>query len=90
MVAVEAWLAELAAGTVVTGPVLRRIAARLPDHAIALDPPCWHPRASNVARLAARDYAEGRRDDLWGLVPRYFRRSAAQEKYEAAQNADDG
>jgi len=35
-----------------------------------------------VARVAARDYAAGRRDDVWKLVPRYSRRSAAEEKLE--------
>jgi hypothetical protein len=30
--------------------------------------------------LAARDYAQGRRDDLWQLLPHYSRQSAAEEK----------
>ena len=39
-------------------------------------------RAGSIAQLAARDYAAGRRDDLWKLLPLYSRRSAAEEKLE--------
>lgn len=79
---VDAWLAGLPAGTAVTGPVLGKLADRLPGHLRALDPQYWSPAAATVARLAVRDYAAGRRDDLWSLVPRYFRRSAAEEKWD--------
>jgi tRNA threonylcarbamoyladenosine biosynthesis protein TsaB len=73
------WLAGLRAGSLVSGPILRRSPA-LPPGITALDPQCWRPTAANVARLALRHYAAGRRDDLWGLVPRYSRRPAAEEK----------
>jgi tRNA threonylcarbamoyladenosine biosynthesis protein TsaB len=76
LLAAETWLGGLAAGTVITGPVLRKLAGRVPD------PQYWPPKAAAVARLAERLYAAGRRDDLWGLVPRYFRRSAAEEKWQ--------
>lgn len=82
LVDVEAWLKELPPGLAVSGPVLSKLADRLPSHVRTLDPRCWPPRASVVARLAARDYALGRRDDLWQLAPRYCRRSAAEEKEE--------
>ena len=59
-------------------------AGRLPAAGGAGVAPCdWSPRAAVVGRLAARDYARGRRDDLWKLAPRYFRRSAAEEKWDA-------
>jgi tRNA threonylcarbamoyladenosine biosynthesis protein TsaB len=77
---VEAWLKELPPGIAVTGPVLDKLAERLPLHVRVLDRAIWPPRASLVARLAARDYAAGRRDDLWKLAPHYCRRSAAEEK----------
>jgi hypothetical protein len=48
-----------------------------------LDPPCWAPSAAVLARLAQHHYAAGRRDDLWTLVPRYSRPSAAEEKWQA-------
>ena len=82
---VETWLMELPAGVAVTGPVLGKLADRLPSHVRALEPHYWLPRASVVARLAARDHSLGRRDDLWKLVPHYFRRSAAEEKWDARE-----
>ena len=77
---VETWLEELPPEAAATGPMLVKVAERLPSHVRTLDPRHWPPRASVVAQLAARDYAEGRRDDLWRLVPHYSRRSAAEEK----------
>ena len=70
-------------GTVVTGPGLARLLDRLPPGIEALDQDCWRPRAASVGRLAARHHAQGRRDDLWRLVPHYYRCSAAEEKWDA-------
>ncbi len=83
LISADAWLARLAPGAAVTGPGLARLAGRLPPGVRALAPCDWSPRAAVVGRLAARDYARGRRDDLWKLAPRYFRRSAAEEKWDA-------
>ena len=69
--------------SVVTGPGLVRLVDRLPPGVEALDERLWHPRAAVVGHLAVRYHAQGRRDDLWKLVPRYYRRSAAEEKWEA-------
>ena len=80
LVAIDTWLGRLAPGTVISGPVLRKLADRVPAQVTLLDPQYWRPKAATVARLAGRDYAAGRRDDLWKLVPRYSRRSAAEEK----------
>jgi tRNA threonylcarbamoyladenosine biosynthesis protein TsaB len=82
LVDVDAWLGSLAPGTCVSGPVLRKLADRVPDRATVLDPQYWAPSAAAVARLAVRDYDAGRRDDVWSLVPRYSRRSAAEEKWQ--------
>jgi len=80
IVSAEAWLANLQAGTVVTGPGLDRIEQRLPPCIVAV-PPAWRAvRASSVGRLAWRDYSAGRRDDLWRLAPVYLRPSYAEEK----------
>jgi tRNA threonylcarbamoyladenosine biosynthesis protein TsaB len=70
-------------GTVVTGPGIARLLDRLPPGVAALHQDYWHPRAAAVARVAARCHAQGRRDDLWKLVPHYYRRSAAEEKWDA-------
>jgi tRNA threonylcarbamoyladenosine biosynthesis protein TsaB len=80
LVDIEAWLTELPPGIAVTGPVLVKLVDQLPPHVQTLDSSCWSPRASLVARLAARDHSLGRRDDLWQLVPQYCRPSAAEEK----------
>ena len=83
LVDVQTWLNGLDEDVAVTGPVLRKIFDQVPDRVRKLAPQYWCPCAGAVARLAARHYAEGRRNDLWNLVPRYSRRSAAEEKWEA-------
>jgi hypothetical protein len=45
----------------------------------------WSPRAATLGRLGYLDYCDGRRDDLWKLVPHYYRPSAAEEKFAADQ-----
>lgn len=80
LIPASAWLGSLSPGIWVAGPVLDRLAVRLPEHVRVVDAQYWHPSAAAVARLAARDYQAGRRDDLWRLAPRYGRPSAAEEK----------
>jgi len=80
LIPTEAWLEGLPAGTILTGPFLRKHADRIPAGLELLPSSCWTPNATTVARLAARDHAAGRRDDLWTLLPHYCRRSAAEEK----------
>jgi tRNA threonylcarbamoyladenosine biosynthesis protein TsaB len=79
----DVWLARLQTGMVVAGPGLVRLLDRMPPGIEMLDQGLWTPRAAAVARLAARHYAKGRRDDVWKLVPHYYRRSAAEEKWDA-------
>ena len=79
---IDAWLAQLTPGTAVAGPILEKLLHRLPDGVLALDSRFWRPRAGGVARLASWLFAAGRCDDVWSLVPRYSRRSAAEEKRE--------
>lgn len=80
---IDQWLEELPVGMAVAGPVLSKIASRLPEHVTMLGHEYWTPRAGMVAKLAHRQYAAGRRDDLWTLLPQYSRRSAAEEKLKA-------
>lgn len=80
----KAWLAGLAPGTPVAGPVLRKLgklASHESGHVALLPPELWGPTAAAVGRLAARDYARGRRGDVWSLAPHYSRPSAAEEKW---------
>ncbi|MBN1395978.1 MAG: tRNA (adenosine(37)-N6)-threonylcarbamoyltransferase complex dimerization subunit type 1 TsaB [Pirellulales bacterium] len=78
----DAWLATLPEGTAVAGPILKKIVDCVPAGLRTVAPEYWSPTAATVARLAARDYQAGRRDDLWQLTPRYSRRSAAEEKHD--------
>ena len=80
LVDTDTWLEELPPGMAATGPVLVKLVDLCASQVRVLDPEYWRPRASMVARLAARDYARGRRDDLWRIAPHYSRRSAAEEK----------
>jgi tRNA threonylcarbamoyladenosine biosynthesis protein TsaB len=76
----EVWLAQLQPHDRVTGPALRRLAARLPMGVIAASEDMWEPTATATGQLAWQAYCRGQRDDLWKLAPAYFRLSAAEEK----------
>lgn len=80
LLAADTWLSRLAPGQVVTGPGLIKLSDRLPDGVVALPRNLWPPTALSIGRLASRYYQQGRRDDLWKLVPHYCRPSAAEEK----------
>lgn len=75
------WLAGLEPDTVVAGPVLARL-GDLPASVTAADCTCWEPRAAIVAQLALAHYLAGQREDPYALVPRYYRRSYAEEARE--------
>jgi tRNA threonylcarbamoyladenosine biosynthesis protein TsaB len=74
------WLSALAPGDRVTGPGLKRMRPLLPTGVEVVDESHWQPKAAAVGQLGWRDYRAGRRDDLWKLVPLYYRPSAAEEK----------
>jgi tRNA threonylcarbamoyladenosine biosynthesis protein TsaB len=76
----DAWLRDLEAGDRVIGPALRRLAPRLPDGVEVAPEELWQPTAQAVGELAWKEYLAGRRDDVWKLVPNYYRPSAAEEK----------
>lgn len=81
------WLRTLPASNdlVVAGPGALRFQELLAAQGYRLVPEerC-RPRALDVGRLARMYYDLGRRDDLWKLMPRYFRPSYAEEKATAA------
>jgi tRNA threonylcarbamoyladenosine biosynthesis protein TsaB len=83
---IDAWLAQLAPCDIVTGPVLAKLASRLPGDVVATAEEFRSPQALYVAKLAARRLTAGERDDLWNLVPFYGRLSAAEEKRLATDN----
>ncbi len=81
----EHLLANLIVGDRVTGPGLRRLIQSLPDRVTAEAEEIWRPRAATVGQLGWRQYQAGQRDDIWRLAPQYFRRSAAEEKWDREQ-----
>ncbi len=88
LIDIDDWLENLQPDTVISGPILKKLVDRLPKGVTALPPELCRPTAANVARLAARHYAAGRRDDVWKLVPVYSRKSAAEEKWEEKSATD--
>jgi len=76
----DEWIAGLLADTLVGGPALETLAARLPGGVRVAPRDAWLPMAATVGRLAAAKYAAGQRDNLWGLAPLYLRKSAAEER----------
>jgi hypothetical protein len=57
----------------------------VPDGVVVVAASAWAPQAATVGRLGYLAYQAGRRDDLWQLVPHYYRKSAAEEIWEAKQ-----
>jgi len=76
----DAWLTRLQPGDRVIGTALRGLAPRLPNGVEMMPPQLWQPMAAAVGQVAWQAYRAGRRDDLWKLVPQYYRLSAAEEK----------
>ena len=76
----EAWLKTLQGGDIVTGAGLSRWQNRLPPDVIVAPSELYEPDAVTIGRLAQREYALGRRDDLWTFSPLYIRPSYADEK----------
>jgi tRNA threonylcarbamoyladenosine biosynthesis protein TsaB len=78
----DVWLAKLDPAVAVSGLGLEKLSARLPSNIRVVASEYWSLRAASIGHLGWRSYQAGRRDDLWRLVPQYFRRSAAEEKLE--------
>jgi tRNA threonylcarbamoyladenosine biosynthesis protein TsaB len=74
------WLASLQPGDYVSGPGLRRLRSTLSVGVTVVDESHWQPMASAVGQLGWREYLAGRRDDVWKLLPLYYRPSAAEER----------
>jgi tRNA threonylcarbamoyladenosine biosynthesis protein TsaB len=74
------WLTALQPGDRVTGPALSRLVVQLPPGVELVREEFWQPMAEAVGRIAWQSYQAGRRDDVWKLVPQYYRSSAAEEK----------
>jgi tRNA threonylcarbamoyladenosine biosynthesis protein TsaB len=80
ILAVEVWLARLAPGDAVAGPPVAKLRERLPESVTICEAELWSPAAREVGTLAAEMFERGAAVDPLSLVPRYYRRSAAEEK----------
>lgn len=78
--AIDAWLATLDENTIATGPILKRLASRLPAAAIAAPQAEWEPRAGIAGQLGWQQFSSGQREEPTQLVPFYIRPSYAEEK----------
>jgi tRNA threonylcarbamoyladenosine biosynthesis protein TsaB len=88
IVAAQEWLATLGEKDIVTGPGLA-VVDRNPAAAMwgSLPESVWTPSARTIAEIGARQIAEGRLADCATLEPFYLRRSAAEERADAADSA---
>lgn len=87
LVEASSFLSSLAHGTLLTGAGLTRHQDRVPTELPLAPKSCWLPQASVLGQMAWRLHQAERRDDLWQLVPQYYRRSAAEEKAEREDQA---
>jgi tRNA threonylcarbamoyladenosine biosynthesis protein TsaB len=85
IVAAQEWFATLREGDVVSGPGLAAVDQR-PESARwrILPESAWTPSARTIAQIGARQIAEGHLADCATLEPFYLRRSAAEERADAA------
>jgi tRNA A37 threonylcarbamoyladenosine modification protein TsaB len=81
LVEAREWLAALPAGSLLTGPGLHKWAASLPAEVEVAPPEVWNADAATLGQLAAEYAAAGQTVDPWRLAPRYYRSSAAEEKW---------
>lgn len=88
IVDVDQWLGMLRDQVTVTGPPLGKLRERLSSRIRVAPEEGWPPRASTVGRVAWRHFRAGKRPDIWGLVPRYYRSSAAEEKWQQRGGSD--
>jgi len=66
----------------VTGAGLAKLAKHLPKDVEVVGEELWSPRAATLGQIAFAKYQAGLRTDFWKLVPQYFRKSAAEEKFD--------
>lgn len=81
VVACEMWLESLAAGSVVTGPGLTKMAARLPGGVVAVDAARWAATAASVGAVGWKLFSAGCAENAFTLLPQYFRPTAAEEQW---------
>ncbi|MEQ8210765.1 MAG: tRNA (adenosine(37)-N6)-threonylcarbamoyltransferase complex dimerization subunit type 1 TsaB [Lacipirellulaceae bacterium] len=83
LLSVETFLAKLEAGDFVHGPAVEKLSERLPSDVRIMEANGNQPRAADVGTLGYQRFLRGETVDALQLVPKYGRRSAAEEKAEA-------
>jgi tRNA threonylcarbamoyladenosine biosynthesis protein TsaB len=69
----------------VSGPGLSKHLAVLPPGTIVVDQALWSPTAAIIGQLGREQVLAGQGVSPFELVPEYFRRTAAEEKWDAKQ-----
>jgi tRNA threonylcarbamoyladenosine biosynthesis protein TsaB len=82
---IDDWIAKLTDGDQVAGPPLAKLRQSLPAGVVIADERLWNPTAAAVGRLGFVLFNRGREISPLELVPDYFRKSAAEEKADAAR-----
>lgn len=85
IVAIDDWLRCLQSNDVVTGPPLQKLRPLIPAGVAIAPEEAWRPSAEAVGRLGLIKFDRGELISPLELVPDYFRKSAAEEKAEAAR-----
>ncbi len=80
------WLAQTEPDRWLSGPYVSRIDPALLENRLVVAPELRSPTAQGVGELAIRQYAAGKKDVLWDLLPHYSRPAAAEEKRMVASN----
>ncbi len=76
------WIKQLAEGDMVTGPGLLKLLDQLPSHVEIVPQERWTPTAAKLGLLGLAKFHLGETADFWKLTPQYFRKSAAEEKFD--------
>ena len=84
------WISALPPGTHVTGTGLKSWRSELPEHANVTPESAWDVCPVRLGQLAVKHHALGHVADIWKLVPRYYRQSAAEEKLSLKKQGRSG
>lgn len=76
------WLTGLSPGDYVTGPAVTKLAASIPAGVSSAPEELRAPTAVATGQLALQLYKIAPQDDVFSLLPQYFRRTAAEEQAE--------